>query len=84
MREVPVSPFVISKRRNGHYFCNYSERGKEKQMRSLMMTNRIQVITRPATSGFNFPCFKQPQNVIANIGKEGHDQDWDRNRYRRK
>ena len=53
-------------------------------MRSLMMTNRIQVITRPATSGFNFPCFKQPQNVIANIGKEGHDQDWDRNRYRRK
>lgn len=51
-------------------------------MRSLMMMNRIQVITRPATSGFNFPCFKQPQNVIANIGKEGHDQDWDRNRYR--
>ena len=53
-------------------------------MRTLVMMNRIQVITRPATSGFNFPCFKQPQNVIANIGKEGHDQDWDRNRYRRK
>ena len=59
------------------------ERGKEKQMRSLVVMNRINVIIRPATSGFNFSCLQAPQfdqTVIA--GKEGNDKDWDRNRYR--
>ena len=51
-------------------------------MRTLVMMNRIQVITRPAISGFDFPCFNQPQNAITNTGKEAHDKDWDRNRYR--
>ena len=52
-------------------------------MRSLVVMNRINVIMRPTTSGFNFSCLQAPQfdqTVIA--GKEGNDKDWDRNRYR--
>ena len=93
---MPVSPFVMSKRRYGHIFLKTlnasklklminksDERGKEKQMRSLVMMNGIIVINRPAICGFNFSCLQAPhfdQKAIA--GKEGNDKDWDRNRYR--
>ena len=59
------------------------ERGKEKQMRSLVMMNGIIVINRPAICGFNFSCLQAPQfDQMAIAGKEGKDKDWDRNRYR--
>ena len=93
---MPVSPFIVSKRRYGHIFLESlnasklklminksDERGKEKQMRSLVMMNRIIVINRPAICGFNFSCLQAPhfdQKAIA--GKEENDKDWDRNRYR--
>ena len=52
-------------------------------MRSLVVMNRINVIIRPATSGFNFSCLQAPQfDQMAIAGKEGKDKDWDRNRYR--
>ena len=93
---MPVSPFVMSKRRYGHIFLKTlnasklklminksDERGKEKQMRSLVMMNRIIVINRPAISGFNFSCLQAPQFDQMDIaGKEGKDKDWDRNRCR--
>ena len=50
--------------------------------------NRINVIHRPATSGFNFSCLQVPQfdaTIMAfdkNI--EGKDKDLNRFRYRRK
>ena len=67
----------------GIIFCKFLERGKEKQMRSLVVMNRINVIIRPATSGFNFSCLQAPQfDQMAIAGKEGKDKDWDRNRYR--
>ena len=93
---MPVSPFIVSKRRYGHIFLESlnasklklminksDERGKEKQMRSLVMMNKIIVINRPAICGFNFSCLQAPhfdQKAIA--GKEENDKDWDRNRYR--
>ena len=47
--------------------------------------NRINVIQRPATCGFNFSCLQMPQfDQVAIAGKEGNDKDWDRDRYRRK
>ena len=52
-------------------------------MRSLVVMNRINVIMRPTTSGFDFSCLQAPkfdQMIIA--GKEGNNKDWDRNRYR--
>ena len=93
---MPVSPFVMSKRRYGHIFLESlnasklklmiyksDERGKEKQMRFLVMMNRIIVINRPAICGFNFSCLQAPQfDQMAIAGKEGNDTDWDRNRYR--
>ena len=93
---MPVSPFVMSKRRYGHIFLKTletsnwfqminksDERGTEKQMRSLAVMNRINVIIRPTTSGFNFSCLQAPQfDQMAIAGKEGKDKDWDRNRYR--
>ena len=93
---MPVSPFVVSKRRYGHIFLKSlntsklnlminksDERGKEKQMRSLVMMNRIIVINRPAICGFNFSCLQAPHfDQVAIAGKEGNDKDWDRNRYR--
>ena len=52
-------------------------------MRSLVVMNRINVIIRPTTSGFNFSCLQAPQfDQMAIAGKEGKDKDWDRNRYR--
>jgi hypothetical protein len=52
-------------------------------MRSLAVMNRINVIIRPTTSGFNFSCLQAPQfDQMAIAGKEGKDKDWDRNRYR--
>ena len=64
-------------------FPNLTERGKEKQMRSLAVMNRINVIIRPTTSGFNFSCLQAPHfDQVAIAGKEGNDKDWDRNRYR--
>ena len=64
-------------------FPNLTERGKEKQMRSLVMMNRIIVINRPAICGFNFSCLQAPHfDQVAIAGKEGNDKDWDRNRYR--
>ena len=62
------------------------ERGKEKQMRSLVMMNSIIVINRPAISGFNFSRLQAPHfDQVAIVGKEENDKDWDRNkcRYRR-
>ena len=51
-------------------------------MRSLVV-NRIDVINRPAISGFNFPCLQAPHfDQVAIAGKEGKDEDFDRNRYR--
>ena len=93
---MPVSPFVMSKRRYGHIFLKTlnasklklminksDERGKEKQMRSLVVMNRINVLIRPTTSGFNFSCLQAPHfDQVAIAGKEGNDKDWDRNRYR--
>ena len=65
------------------FIFNLTERGKEKQMRSLVVMNRINVIIRPTTSGFNFSCLQAPQfDQMAIAGKEGKDKDWDRNRYR--
>ena len=55
-------------------------------MRSLVVMNRINVINRPAISGFDFPCLQAPQaDQMAIAGKEGKDKDWNRNknRYRR-
>ena len=52
-------------------------------MRSLAVMNRINVIIRPTTSGFNFSCLQAPHfDQVAIVGKEGNDKDWDRNRYR--
>ena len=67
------------------YFINDpNERGKEKQMRSMII-NRINLITRPAISGFDFPCLDQPQNNIDMIrGIRLDNRNCDRNRYRRK
>ena len=93
---MPVSPFVVYKRRYGHIFLKTlnasklklminksDERGKEKQMRSLVMMNRIIVIERPTICGFNFSCLQAPHfDQVAIAGKEGNDKDWDRNRYR--
>ena len=59
------------------------ERGKEKQMRSLVVMNRKSFIIRPAISGFDFPCLQVPQDdQMAIAGKEGKDKDWNRNRNR--
>jgi hypothetical protein len=66
----------------GIIFCKYSERGKEKQMRNIVM-NQINVITRPATGRFDFLCFQAPTfDQIAVVRKEGNDKDWDKNRFR--
>ena len=92
MREVPVSPFSMSKWRYGH-FLNHpkkSERGKEKQMRS-MMTNRMNAIQKPAACGFTFVRFSAApagQPVIAEGIDDNKDQgtNWDiqdHSRYRR-
>ena len=52
-------------------------------MRSIVIMNRINVIIRPAISGFNFSCQEKPQfDQDAIAGREGNDIDWDRNRYR--
>ena len=83
---MPVSPFVMLKWRNGHilFYKRPNERGKEKQMRSMII-NRINLITRPAISGFDFPCLDQPQNNIDMIrGIRQDNRNCDRNRYRRK
>ena len=59
------------------------ERGKEKQMRSLVVMNRINVIIRPTTSGFNFSCLQCPKfDQIDIAGKEDKEKDWDKNRFR--
>ena len=53
-------------------------------MRSLVV-NRMNVITRPATSRFDFSRLQGSQfDQIVIAGKEGNKKDWDRNRYRRK
>ena len=56
-------------------------------MRTSVM-NRINVIHRPATSGFNFSCLQVPQfdATIMEFDKniEGKDKDLNRFRYRRK
>lgn len=62
------------------FYDNPNERGKEKQMRTLIMY-RIDLIIRPAISGFDFPCLNQPQcDIDINNGIR---QD-NRSRYRRK
>ena len=67
----------------GIIFCKFLERGKEKQMRTLVVMNRINVIIRPTTSGFNFSCQDKSQfDQMAIADKDRNDKDWDRNRYR--
>ena len=64
-------------------YSNLTERGKEKQMRTLVVMNRINVIIRPTTSGFNFSCQDKSQfDQMAIADKDRNDKDWDRNRYR--
>ena len=60
---------------------------RKKQMRTLVEKNRINVIIRPAISGFGFPRFDMIQDAQITIDhKEGTDWNKDRNRlrYRRK
>ena len=53
-------------------------------MRSLVV-NRMNVITRPATSRFDFSRLQGSQfDQIVIAGKEENKKDWDRIRYRRK
>ena len=66
---------------------NLYERGTKKQMRSSIMMNRIDIIIRPAISGFDFPCFIQAQNNMDNMDmadKFAQIKDQDKDRYRRK
>ena len=56
-------------------------------MRSSVMMNRINVIIRPTISGFDFPCFNQPQNAqkaIEKTGFDAQDQDIKNNKYRKR
>lgn len=53
-------------------------------MRSLTMMNKIFAINRPAISGFDFPCFDQPQFITDIADKKTYDKDRNRYRYRRK
>ncbi|SER14347.1 hypothetical protein SAMN02910369_03128 [Lachnospiraceae bacterium NE2001] len=53
-------------------------------MRNLTMMNRIIVINRPATSGFDFPCFDAPRFITAIADKKDNNKDRNRFRYRRK
>ena len=68
----------------GIFFDKSYERGKGKQMRSLTMMNRIFAINRPAISGFDFPCFDQPQFITAIADQKTYDKNRNRYRYRRK
>ena len=56
----------------------------KKQMRSSIMMNRIDIIIRPAISGFDFPCFIQAQNNMDMADKFAQIKDQDKDRYRRK
>ena len=51
------------------------------------MMNRIDIIIRPAISGFDFSCFIQAQNNMDNMDmadKFAQIKDQDKDRYRRK
>ena len=52
-------------------------------MRSYVSMNRMNSISRPAISGFNFSCLQCPKfDQIDIAGKEDKEKDWDKNRFR--